>query len=56
MAVSMCPGNRRADGWVPNQPKPPNVMQIAKRLDSLLDLLDATTDALAAKRDQASDD
>ena len=34
----------RSDGSVPHQLQPPNVVRLAKRLDGLLDLLDATTD------------
>ena len=45
---AMHPGNRRTDGWVPQQLQPPNVVRFVKKLDTLLDLLDATTDALAA--------
>ena len=41
-------GSRRPDGWVPKQLQPPNVVQFAKKLDGLLDLLDTTADALAA--------
>jgi hypothetical protein len=52
VAVAVFPGNRRPDGWVPDQLLPPNVVQIAKRLDALLDLLDSTADALAAMGDQ----
>lgn len=52
VAVAVRPGNRRSDGWVPNQLLPPNVVRLAKRLDGLLDLLGATADALAATSDQ----
>jgi len=48
------PGNRRSDGWVPQQLQPPNVVQFAKKLDGLLELLDVTADALAATWDQVS--
>jgi hypothetical protein len=34
----------------------PNVVRLAKRLDGLLDLLDATTDAVAATWNQMSDE
>jgi hypothetical protein len=44
--------SRRSDGWVPHQLQPPNVVRFAKKLDGLLNLLDATTDALAATGDQ----
>src|SRR5580698_5511437 len=52
VALAVFPGNRRPDGWVPDQLLPPNVVQIAKRLDALLDLLDSTSDALAATDDK----
>ena len=54
VAVAVRPGNRRPDGWVPNQLLPPNVADFSKKLDGLLDLLDVTTDALAAMGDQVS--
>ena len=54
VAVAVQSRNRRPDGWVPNQLLPPNVVRFAKRLDSLLDLLDVTADALAATWDQVS--
>jgi len=41
-------GRRGRDGSVPHQLQPPNVVQFAKKLDGLLDLLDVTADALAA--------
>jgi hypothetical protein len=50
--VLVRPGNRRPDGWVPSQLLPPNVVRLAKRLDGLLNLLDATADALAAIADK----
>jgi hypothetical protein len=50
--VTVRSGNRRPDGWVPQQLPPPNVVQIARKLDALLDLLDTTADALAATWDQ----
>ncbi len=55
VAVAMHPVNRRPDGWVPNQLLPPNVVQFAKKLDALLDLLDVTADALAAAWDQQAE-
>src|ERR1019366_2977638 len=55
VAVAVRPGNRRPDSWVPSQLQPPNVVQCAKRLDSLLNLLDSAADALAATWEQASD-
>jgi hypothetical protein len=54
VAVAVRPGNRRSDGWVPNQLLPPNVVGFAKKLDALLNLLDSTADGLAAKWDQVS--
>jgi hypothetical protein len=48
------PGNRRPDSWVPDRLLPPNVVQFSKKLDTIIDLLDATADALAAKWDQVS--
>jgi hypothetical protein len=56
VAVAMRPANRRPDGWVPNQLLPPNVVRCAKRLDALIDLLEATTDALAATWEKASEE
>jgi hypothetical protein len=50
-AVAVHPGNRRSDGWVPQQLQPLNVIRLAKRLDALIDLLSATADALAATWD-----
>jgi len=44
--------SRGGHGSVPHQLEPPKVVQIARRLDALLDLLDATADALAAEWDQ----
>jgi len=55
VAVAMRPGNRRPDGWVPNQLLPPNVVQFAKMLDGLLNLLESTADALAATGDMQRD-
>jgi hypothetical protein len=52
VAIAVRPGNRRPDGSVPDQLLPPHVVQFAKKLDTLIDLLDATSDALAAKWDQ----
>lgn len=40
------------DGSVPAQLKPRSVARLARRVESVLALLDATTDALAAARDQ----
>lgn len=44
--------NLRSDGSVPTQLQPPNIVQFARKLDSVLNLLDATADALAAMGDQ----
>jgi hypothetical protein len=52
VAVAMFPGNRRPDGSVPNQLQPPKVVELAKKLDALLDLLDSTADGLAVMSDQ----
>ena len=52
VAVAVQSRNRRPDGWVPNQLEPPNVVRFAGKLDGLLDLLNATADALAATLDQ----
>jgi hypothetical protein len=54
VSVALRSGNRRRDGWVPSQFQTPNVVRLAKRLDGLLNLLDATADELAAMWDQAS--
>jgi hypothetical protein len=48
VVVAVQSKNRRSDGWVPDQLLPPNVVRIAKKLDALIDLLDATADGLAA--------
>jgi hypothetical protein len=37
VAVAVRPGNRRADGWVPQQLQPPNVVRFGKKLDALID-------------------
>lgn len=55
VSCAVHPGNRRPDGWVPTQLQPPNVVRFVKKLDALLDLLDATTDALAATWDQRAE-
>ena len=47
--------DRRRDGSVPPLLQPQNVVSLSKRLDSVLDLLDATTDALAAEVTEASE-
>jgi hypothetical protein len=43
--------SRRRDGSAPELLQPSNAIRFAKKLDGLLDLLDATTDALAATWD-----
>jgi hypothetical protein len=48
VAVAVQSRNRRPDGWVPNQLLPSNFMEVSKKLDALIDLLDATAAALAA--------
>ena len=55
VAVAVQSRNRRPDAWVPSQLQPPKVLQIAKRLDGLLELLDVTADALATTWDQRPD-
>ena len=55
VAVAVLSKNRRPDGWVPDQLTPPNVVQFAKRLDALLNLLDATAHGLAATVDMEGD-
>lgn len=54
VAVAARPANRFPDSWVPNQLLPPNIVQFAKKLDALLDLLDSTADALAATWEKIS--
>jgi hypothetical protein len=49
VSIAVHSGSRARDGSVPYQLHPPNVVQFAKNLDCLLDLLDSTTDALAAE-------
>src|SRR5580700_8216095 len=44
VAAAVTSSNRRPHSWVPNQLLSPNVVEFSKRLDSLLDLLDATND------------
>ncbi len=51
VSIAVHSRNRPRDGSVPLQLQPPNVVQFAKRLDCLLDLLDPTADALAATWD-----
>src|ERR1017187_3155070 len=49
VSIAVRSGSRARDGSVPHQLQPPNVVQFAKSLDCLLDLLDSTADALAAE-------
>ena len=49
VSIAVHSRSRARDGSVPLQLQPPNVVRFAKRLDFLLDLLDATADALAAE-------
>ena len=51
VSCAVHPGNRRSDGWVSQQLQPLNVVRLARKLDGLLDLLNATADALAATWD-----
>jgi hypothetical protein len=51
VAVAVNPANRRRDFSVPDQLQPANVIRLARKLDGLLDLLNATADALAATWD-----
>lgn len=50
MAVAVHSAGR--DGSVPPQLQPTNVVQFARKVEALLDLLDATADAFAATWDQ----
>jgi hypothetical protein len=54
VSVAAHSGGRPFDGSVPQQLQPPNIVQFAAKLDGLLDLLDATADALAAEWDLRS--
>jgi hypothetical protein len=54
VSIAVHVASRARDGSAPLQLQPPNVVRFAKKLDGLLDLLDKTTDALAATGDQAS--
>ncbi len=47
--------SRSMDGSVPDQLRPPAVVQFTRNLDVLLDLLDSTADALAATWDLVSE-
>jgi hypothetical protein len=48
VAVAVHSSSRSRDGSVPDQLQPANVVQFVKKLDALIDLLSATTGALAA--------
>lgn len=52
VSCSVCSSSRGRDGSVPLQLQAPNVLRFAKKLDGLLDLLDVTTNALAARWEQ----
>ena len=52
VACAVTIGRSSRDGSVPPQLQPPNVVQFTKKLDGLLDLMDAIADALAATWDQ----
>jgi hypothetical protein len=49
--VAVHSGARRRDGSAPPQLQPSNVIRLGRKLDALIDLLDATADALAATWD-----
>src|ERR1039457_4292184 len=50
VSIAVHSGSRaHDDGSVPHQLQPPTVVQFAKNLDRLLELLDSTADALAAE-------
>jgi hypothetical protein len=51
VSCAVHPSSRGRDGSVPHQLRAPNVVRFAKKLDGLLDLLNVTTDALAATGD-----
>ena len=56
VSIAVHPGSRaRHDGSVPHQLQPPTLVQFAKNLDRLLELLDSTADALAAEWDLRSE-
>jgi hypothetical protein len=55
VSIAVHSRRRARDGSVPHQLQPPNIVQFAKNLDCLLDLLDSTTDALAAEWDLRSE-
>jgi hypothetical protein len=52
VACAVMVGRSPRDGSVPPQLEPPKIVQFAKKLDALLDLLDMIADALAATGDQ----
>jgi hypothetical protein len=49
VSIAVRSGSRPRDGSVPHQLQLPNVVQFAKGLDCLLELLDSTADSLAAE-------
>src|ERR1022692_3656292 len=51
VSIAVHSGSRAHDGSVPHQLQQINVIRLAKKLDGLLDLLNATADALAATWD-----
>jgi hypothetical protein len=51
VSCAVHPASGGRDGSVPHQLRPPNVVRFAKKLDALFDLLNATTDGLAATWD-----
>jgi hypothetical protein len=51
VSIAVQSGSPARDGSVSYQLQPPNVVRFAKQLDFLLNLLDSTTDALAAEWD-----
>jgi hypothetical protein len=55
VSIAIQSGSRARDGSVPHQLQPPNIVQFAKKLDCLLNLLDSTADALAAEWDLRSE-
>jgi len=55
VSIAVHSRSRDRDGSVPHQLQPPTVVQFAKNLDRLLELLDSTADALAAECDLRSE-
>jgi hypothetical protein len=54
VSIAVQSGSRSRDGSVPHQLQPTTVVQFAKNLDRLQELLDSTADALAAEWDMRS--